>query len=137
MAEFTRATRLPLEQAIELVEAAVGQAGKVFRNDLVKLCEEQAPEAKSLLDHTIQVMVHGGYIRRVTDGPGRLAYQKTDRWADRDETLIFLRAPRYKYRYRPRRNGVRIYPDAHTVAEAKAVVASLRPQQTELFEVKA
>ena len=133
MAEFTKATRLPLEQAIEVVEAALEPADKVFLFDLQKICEEQAPEAKPILDHTIQVMVHGGYIRRVSEGPGLLAYQKTDRWVDRDETLIFLRAPRYKYRYRPRRNGVRIYPDAQTVEQAKKQLSEIKPQQPDMF----
>lgn len=138
MAEFTKATRLPLEQAIELVESTLEQSGKVLLTDLRKLCNEKAPEATPLLEHTIQVMVHGGYLRRVFDGPGRLGYQKTDRWVNRDETLIFLRAPRYKYRFRPRRNGVRIYPEAHTISAGAELARSIAPQeQLSLFGSKA
>lgn len=137
MAEFTKATRLPLEQAIELVESTLESNGKVLLTELRQICTEKAPEAASLLEHTIQVMVHGGYLRRVFDGPGRLGYQKTERWVNRDETLIFLRAPRYKYRFRPRRNGVRIYPDTHTVSAGAALVKNIAPQsQMDLFGSK-
>lgn len=118
MAVFTRHTRLPLERAIEMVEAILEPAHRVSRQDIEKAVCTKAPEAAAILDHTIKVMVHGGYVRRVHVGPNCLAYEKTERWAERNDTLIFLRAPSYKKRFRPRSKGKLIRPAAGTLSEA-------------------
>lgn len=132
MTEFTRHTRLPLEVAIEFVEDVLEPNECVFLSDLKAMCEAKAPEATNLLDHTLQVMIRAGYVRRRSLGPDRLAYEKTERWVNRDETLILLRAPRYKYRYRPRSKGKRIYPVAPTVAQAADAIRGM-PAQSDLF----
>jgi hypothetical protein len=134
MAEFTRHTRMPLERAIEVVENAL-EHRVVLRQDLREAVESDAPEAASLLDHTIQVMIHGGYVRRVHLGPNLLAYEKTERWPSRDEMLLLLRAPRHKHRFRPRCKGKRIYPDAPTVEAAKAAMRALPVQKSRVDSV--
>lgn len=103
MNSLNHKTRFPLERAIEIIEDNLNEADRVFRADLERICHEDAPEASSILDHTIQVMIHNGYIRRFCDGPGMRGYEKTPHWVNRNETLIMLRAPNYKKRIRPRR----------------------------------
>lgn len=132
MTEFNRHTRLPLERAIEIVEDILEPSDTVLRSDLEARIRAEAPEAASHLDHTLQVMINKGYVRRRSLGPDRLAYEKTERWVNRDETLIMLRAPRYKHRHRPRCRGQRIYPTAGTVAQASEIIRSL-PTQSDLF----
>lgn len=133
MAEFTRHTRLPLERAIEVIEGALEPEGRITWYELKARCRAEAPEAQNLLDHTIKVMIHGGYVRRVVLGPDRLTYQATERWTDRDETLLTLRAPRYKKRFRPRRKGKRVYPDDPTIdavsQRLESLAASAREQE--------
>lgn len=126
MAEFTHFCRLPLERAIEVVEDALDHTDCVLRKDLQQQVSVEAPEATSLLDHTIQVMIHGGYVRRVHMGPDRLAYEKTERWPDRNEMLIFLRAPSYKKRFRPRSRAylAQVAAQAPTLANAKKLLSS-------------
>lgn len=98
---FTRHTRLPLEQAIELIEAEIdNSAGKVSLTDLKRRCRDVAPEAEPILDHTIKVFIRGGFVQRRHEGPGSLSYVKTELWSNRNEVLVTLRAPVYKYRYR-------------------------------------
>lgn len=132
MTEFNRHTRLPLERAIEFVENVLEPDQTVLLSELKTRIQSEAPEAATHLDHTLQVMISNGYLRRRSLGPDRLAYEKTERWVNRDETLILLRAPRYKYRHRPRARGKRVYPVAGTVAQASEVIRSL-PAQSDLF----
>jgi len=132
MTVFHKDSRMPLERAIEVVEEALSPHDMVFRTELHAMCKVSAPEAQSLLDHTLQVMIHGGYVRRVIMGPNQLAYAKTEHWSDRDDTLCLLRAPRYKKRHRPRSHGRRIYPVAPTVEKAALKFAEF-PVQAKLF----
>lgn len=132
MAQFTKYTRMPLERAIEVVEEVLEPAGYVLLRDLKEAVKADAPEAEPMLDHTIQVMIRGGYVRRVHLGPDRLAYEKTERWASRNDTLVFIRAPEYKKRFRPRVKGKLVRPSAPTVDSAKQFFAAALIQ-AELF----
>lgn len=132
MTVFTHRTRMPLERAIEVVESVLEPNDVVLLKELHQAVQSDAPEAASILDHTIQVMIHGGYLRRVHLGPDRLAYEKTERWPSRNDTLLVLRAPHYKKRFRPRIKGQLVRPAAPTVAAANAVLRAM-PAQTDLF----
>lgn len=142
MPTLTHKTRLPIERAIEFVEDNLSQADRIFRADLQRLCMEHAPDAAPMLDHTIQVMIGKGYIRRFTEGPGLMGYEKTPHWVNRNETLILLRAPAYKKRIRPR-SKVQIDRPAEieaakkvlalgTVSAATKMLRAMNPQQTQL-----
>ncbi len=85
--------KAPIIAAIEVVETALERVDRIFRDDLLKRCQEQAPEAKPLLDHTIQLLVHGGFVKRFTTGPYMLGYAKTDEWDKRDRVLWSFRPP--------------------------------------------
>lgn len=133
MAEFTKSTRMPIERAIEVVEDALEPRDLVLRRELHETVRAEAPEAASILDHTIQVFIKGGYVRRVHLGPDRLAYQKTERWDDRNETLIFIRAPHYKKRFRPRsKAALAAKLKMGTVSGAKNLLRSM-PSQADMF----
>lgn len=92
--------KAPIIAAIEVVETALERVDRIFRDDLVKHCQEQAPEAKPLLDHTIQVLIHGGFMKRFTTGPFMLGYAKTDEWDKRDRVLWSFRPPAKYVRHR-------------------------------------
>ena len=120
--------RLPIERAIEVVEAVLERAEESSWYQLRAIVEEEAPEAMTMLSHVLKVLLHAGCLRRRSDGPDRLCYVKTHAWRDRDLTLGPLRGPRYRYRFRPRSKAALAEKAARRVLEAHCPTLASREQ---------
>lgn len=89
--------KIPLELAIEAVETCTEPGSEVGYEDYLRAFSSSAGDigyARSWLDHTIQLLIRGGYLRRVHLAPGELRYQATEAWKDRDTILATLRSPK-------------------------------------------
>lgn len=111
---ISRQHRLPLEHAIDIVESLLGDAsGKIERAFLcAEVNRNGYPEVLPYVDQALKVMIHHGSVRRLHPAPGCMAYERTERWSQRDEAIGLLRGPKYKKRIRvrvsePNANGER------------------------------
>lgn len=96
--------RMPIERAIDILEDVLGASKEAVEREFIQAAVNKTgfPEVNWYVDHTLQMMIHHGMVRRLHKGPGCLAYQRTDTWSSRDEAIGLLRGPTYKRRERPR-----------------------------------
>ena len=94
----------PLHLAIEFVEDQLSQQGKAVLRDLIRQQAKATLDARSIqyVDHSLKVLIHGGYVRRRHLDTGHLAYEPTKRWKSRRTLLGPLKTPPYVKRFRPR-----------------------------------
>jgi hypothetical protein len=129
--------RMPLERAIDIVEDVLGASKNAVDREFIRAAVDRTgfPEVKWYVDHTLQVMIHHGMVRRLHVGPGCLAYQRTENWSCRDEAIGLLRGPNYKKRERPR-----FKPDherkrrlSAKAMQARLILGTTQPSQMRLL----
>lgn len=101
--------KTPLHLAIEFVEEQLSQAGRaVLRSMIQQQANQHLPElSRPYVDHSLKVLIHGGFIRRCHNATGGLAYETTRLWGSRRELLESLKTPPYVKRFRPRNEEYR------------------------------
>lgn len=94
----------PLHLAIEFVEEQLSQQGKAVLRDMLREQARTELDETAILfvDHSLKVLIHGGYVRRCHLEGGGLAYEPTRHWKSRREVLQSLKTPPYVKRFRPR-----------------------------------